>query len=288
MDSILFSKMSGSGNDFIVIDKNLNPVFNLTEKIIQKLCNRRTGIGGDGIITIEDTDEFDFEMNYYNADGSFGSLCGNGARCGIKFASLTDRFANSECRFIANGVEYTGKVLDNDSVLFNLNPPKKIKYNFKIKAFGQLINACYADTGSPHVVVNINDVEKNPKVSGIKFTDLNDFPVIQIGKELRYADEFSPVGTNVNFILVDDGKVNIRTYERGVEDETWACGTGSVAAALITYVSHNLKPPITIIPKSLQELIVNFEVVNNKVKNLSLTGPAELIFTGQIPLKILS
>lgn len=288
MDSILFSKMSGAGNDFIVIDKNLNPAFNLTEKIIQKLCNRRTGIGGDGIITIEDSDDFDFEMNYYNADGSFGSLCGNGARCGIKFASLTDRLANSDCRFIANRVEYTGRMLDNEMVLFNLNPPKKIKYNFKIKAFGQLMNACYADTGSPHLVVNIIDVEKNPEVPGVKFQTLNEVPVIQIGRELRYADEFSPSGTNVNFIFVENEKVFIRTYERGVEDETWACGTGAVAAALITYVTNKLKPPITIIPRSGQALVVNFIVENNRVNNLSLTGPAEVVFTGHIPLNFFS
>lgn len=284
MDSIIFSKMSGAGNDFIVIDKNLNPVFELTEKIIRKLCNRRLGIGGDGVITIEDSDTMDFEMNYYNSDGSFGSLCGNGARCGIKFASLTDRLEDSECRFIANGGRYSGKVLGEEQVLFNLNPPKKIKYNFKIKAFGQLINACFADTGSPHLVIDITEVERIPGVSGNRFQNLDEFPVVEIGKELRYSPEFAPAGINVNFILVENDKVFIRTYERGVEDETLACGTGSVAAALITYVSHKLRPPVKIIPRSLQELIVNFEVENNKVLNLSLTGPAEVVFTGQIPL----
>ncbi len=288
MDSIIFSKMHGAGNDFIVIDKNLNPVFHLTEKIIQKLCNRRTGIGGDGIITIEDSNEFDFEMNYFNSDGSLGSLCGNGARCGIKYAALTDRLQNSECRFFFNGNQYSGKLLSNGMVLFNLNAPRKIKYNFKIKVFGQLINACFADTGSPHIVVNIEEVEKFPKKPGNKFQSLDEFPVNQIGKELRYSEEFAPAGTNVNFILVKNEKVFLRTYERGVEDETWACGTGAVAAALITYVTHKLKPPVKIIPKSFQELIVNFEVVNNKVVNLGLTGPAELVFTGQIPLNFFS
>lgn len=280
--------MSGAGNDFIVIDKNLNPVFNLTEQVIQRLCDRRNGIGADGVITIEDSEGYDFEMNYYNADGSFGSLCGNGARCGIRFASLTDRISDSETKFVANGFNYSGKVLDDNSVLLNLNAPNKIKYNFKVKAFGQLINASYADTGSPHLVINIKEVLKNPGVPGSAYKDLGEFPVIQIGKELRYAHEFSPGGTNVNFINVEEGKVHIRTYERGVEDETLACGTGSVAAALITYVTHSLKSPVKIYPKSKQELKVNFEVENNKIKNLSLTGPAMIIFTGQISLKFFS
>lgn len=288
MDSILFSKMSGAGNDFIVIDINLNPQFQLSEIVIRKLCDRRNGIGADGVITIEDSDNYDFIMNYYNADGSFGSLCGNGARCGIKFASLTDRIQNTETHFIANNNKYSGKVLENDSVLFNFNPPQKLKYDFKIKASGQLINACYADTGSPHVVINIFDILKNPKVPNIHFENLDDVPVMQLGKEIRYSSEFAPGGTNVNFIRVDKEKIFIRTYERGVEDETLACGTGAAAAALIGFVKSGLKPPVQIIPRSGVVLLVNFEIENKKVKNLSLTGPAKIVYTGQIPIIFLS
>lgn len=288
MDSILFSKMSGAGNDFIVIDINLNPQFLLSDIVIRKLCDRRNGIGADGVITIEDSDNYDFIMNYYNADGSFGSLCGNGARCGIKFAALADRIQNSETHFIANNNNYTGKILENDLVLFNFNPPQKLKYDFKIKASGQLINACYADTGSPHVVINICDILKNPGVPNLFFNDLNEVPVLQLGKEIRYLSDFSPGGTNVNFIRVDKEKIFIRTYERGVEDETLACGTGAAAAALIGFVKSGLKPPVQIIPKSGDILYVNFEIENKKVKNLSITGPAKIIYTGQIPINFLS
>jgi diaminopimelate epimerase len=284
MKSISFSKMSGAGNDFIVIDKNENPACVLSQNAIIKLCNRRTGIGADGVILIENSDELDFEMNYYNSDGSFGSLCGNGARCAIKFAKFSGRCGKNSIRFKANKEVYSGEVLDDDQIKLNLNPPSKLKYNFKIKAFGQLVNASFADTGSPHIVVNINDVSENSKDPRLKFQDLNRFPVIQIGRELRYASEFLPGGTNVNFILVKQGKVYIRTYERGVEDETWACGTGSAAAALIIYVTHKLKPPITIVPRSNEELIIDFEVEKNKVKNLSLTGPAKIVYTGQIQI----
>lgn len=284
MDSILFSKMSGAGNDFIVIDKNLNPDFVLSDVVIRKLCDRRNGIGADGIILIEDSTDFDFEMNYYNADGSFGSLCGNGARCAIKFADLTARITNPVTKFRANNFDYSGQVIKDELILFNLNAPKKVEYDFKISAYGQLLNACFADTGSPHVIINIQDILKDPKNPKVFFDDLDEVPVIEIGRQIRYSADFAPAGTNVNFIKVHQDKVYIRTYERGVEDETWACGTGSVAAALISYVKSGLKPPVTIIPRSGEELSVNFQLENQKVKNLSLTGPAKVVFTGQIPI----
>lgn len=284
MDSILFTKMSGAGNDFIVIDKNLNPDFVLTDIVVRKLCNRRNGIGADGIILIEDSPEYDFEMNYYNADGSFGSLCGNGARCAIKFADLTSRITNSVTKFKANKFDYTGQVLENDLILFNLKAPQKIKYDFKIFSYGQLINACFADTGSPHVVIYVEDILKDLKNPKVFFQSLDEVPVIEIGRQIRYSPDFAPAGTNVNFIKVVQNKVFVRTYERGVEDETWACGTGSVAAALISFVKSCLKPPVTIVTRSGEELVVNFQLENQKVKNLSLTGPAKIIFTGQIPI----
>ena len=284
MDSILFSKMSGAGNDFIVIDKNLNPDFVLSNAVIQNLCDRRNGIGADGVITIEDSADYDFEMNYYNADGSYGSLCGNGARCAIKFADLTGRITEPVTRFIANKFQYTGKVLQNELILFDLNSPEKIKYDFKIMAYDQMINSYFADTGSPHVVINILDILKNPENPKVFFQNLDEVPVIDIGKQIRYSSDFAPAGTNVNFIHIKDEKIYIRTYERGVEDETWACGTGSVAAAFISFVKFGLKPPIKIIPRSGDQLIVDFSIEDQNVKNLSLTGPAKVIFTGQIPI----
>lgn len=273
--------MSGAGNDFVIIDSLKNPDISLTPKNIKKLCSRRTGIGADGLITISDADKTDFEMNYYNADGSTGSLCANGARCAIKFAFLSQRLKNKIANFIANGVKYSGEVIDDELIKFNLNPPQKIKYNFKIKTSGQLINANFADTGSPHVVIKISDVLKNPNNPDSFYDDIKDFPVFKLGKEIRNLTEFNE-GTNVNFVMVDKGELSIRTYERGVEDETLACGTGSVAAAFICYVTDKLEPPITLNTRGGNKLIVNFEVENQKVKNLSLTGPAEIIYEGWI------
>ncbi len=286
MQKIFFKKMSGAGNDFIFVDLNQNTGLILTPEKIRNLCNRRNGIGADGVITIEDFADYSYKMMYYNADGSTGSLCANGARCSIWFAEKTSRLKNGVAKFISNDAEYSGEVLEDELIKFNLNSPKQIKYNFKIKASGQMITSNFADTGSPHVVIKISDVLKdamNPKSS---FQNILDFPVFNLGREIRHSSDFKPGGTNVNFIEVIDNVIHIRTYERGVEDETLACGTGSVAAALICYVTENLKPPITLKTFGGDKLTVNFEVENQKVKNLSLTGPAKIIFEGSIDEKL--
>ncbi|MEO8232970.1 MAG: diaminopimelate epimerase [Ignavibacteriota bacterium] len=286
MQKILFKKMSGAGNDFICVDKNQNAGLILTSEKIKNLCNRRNGIGADGLITIEDTAEHNFKMVYYNADGSTGSLCGNGARCSIWFAEKTGRLKNGIAKFVSNDAEYSGEVLSDELIKFNLSPPKQIKYNFKIKAANQMMTSNYADTGSPHVVINIKDILKDAANPNSSFKNILDVPVFKIGKEIRYSKDFNPIGTNVNFINVKDEVIHIRTYERGVEDETLACGTGSVAAALICFVTDSLKPPITLKSYGGDNLIVNFEVENQKVKNLSLTGPAKIIFEGSTDQKL--
>lgn len=285
MQKILFTKMTGAGNDFIIIDKKINSDFQITPEKIIKFCDRRFGIGADGVITIEDSAEADFQMMYYNSDGSTGSLCGNGARCSIWYAEKTARLKNGDAFFIANGANYSGKVLSDEQVHFNLNPPKHLKYNFKIKAMGQMITANFANTGSPHVVIKICDVLKNPKNPASAHNSILDFPVYDLGREIRYHNDFNPGGTNVNFIEVINDIVHIRTYERGVEDETLACGTGSAAAALITYINDKLTPPIKLKTYGGKYLSVNFEVENQKVKNLYLTGPAQVVFEGSVDEK---
>ncbi len=286
MQKIFFKKMSGAGNDFIFFDKSQNPELNLTPEKIKYICNRKNGIGADGVITIEDIEDYNYKMMYYNADGSTGSLCGNGARCSIWFAEKTSRLKNGLAKFISNDTEYFGEVLDDELIKFNLNPPKKIKYNFKVKASGQLITSNFADTGSPHVVIKISDVLKNVNNPKSAFTNILEFPVNALGKEIRYSVDFRPDGTNVNFVDVIDNVIHIRTYERGVEDETLACGTGSVAAAIICYITDNLKPPVTLKTYGGDYLTVDFEIENQKVKNLSLTGPAKIIFEGSLDDKL--
>lgn len=282
MKKISFKKMSGAGNDFIVIDKNLNPLLDLDQNIIRKLCDRRYGIGADGVITISDSNKYDFEMEYFNADGSTGSLCGNGARCAIRFAENSSRLRGNKTKFLSNSIPYNGEVLKDNLIKFDFNSPGKLKLNFKVKAGNQLINSCYVDTGSPHVVIKIEDVLKDANRLDSKYSELDQFPVFELGREIRYLKDFSPDGTNVNFMKIINGIVHIRTYERGVENETLSCGTGSTATAIISHLIDNLQPPITLLTHGGDILIVNFNIENQKIENLSLTGPANIIFSGEI------
>ncbi len=284
MIHLYFTKLSGAGNDFILFDQKINPDIELSPRLIAKLCERRTGIGADGVLLFSDSKDYPFEMSYYNSDGSTGSLCANGARCAILYANKSGRIAEGKIKFTTAGTEYSGQVLESGLIKFYLNHPKKMKQNFKIKAANQLIAASYADTGSPHVVIKINDVLKNSSDPNSFYNELKEFPVCEIGKEIRHHKDFAPHGTNVNFIQLLNGEINIRSYERGVEDETLACGTGSVAAALICFVQNNLSPPIKIRTKSGDELIVDFKIENQKVRDISLTGPAKITFKGELTI----
>lgn len=288
MEKVFFTKMSGAGNDFIVIDSSKNPDLLLEPGVISKLCDRRNGIGADGVITVSDLDNYDFKMDYYNSDGSTKTLCGNGARCAIKFAQSSNRLKNGKATFVANQDIYSGEILDEEEVKFNLNTPKDISGSLKINAAGQNINYFYANTGSPHVVIKVEEILSEPSNSKSFYTDINDVPVFEIGKEIRYHKNFLPGGTNVNFIKILDKKILIRTYERGVEDETLACGTGSVASAIIASLFFNMEPPITLLTRGGNELVVNFKVERNNILNLSLSGPAKIIYTGNFLLNAFS
>ena len=278
--------MSGAGNDFIFIDERENTKITFSTNLIKILCNSKTGVGADGLILIKDKNGFDFEMQYFNADGTTNTLCGNGARCAIKFANDTNRLSSVNARFLSNGITYNGLVIEDELIRFDFNPPEKIKTNFKVKASNQLITANYADTGSPHVVIKINDVLEDPHIPFSNYDQLMEFPVFDIGKEIRNLPEFAPGGTNVNFIKIVSDSVLIRTFERGVENETLACGTGSVASALVVNLTSNIEPPIKLITKSGEHLIVDFEKNNNIFKNISLTGSAKTIFIGEYYLNL--
>ena len=272
MKNISFVKMSGAGNDFIIIDKAQNPEIALTNNVISRLCNRRNGIGADGIIIISGHDEFDFSMDYFNADGSTGTLCGNGARCAIKFAHDAGKTKSNIVSFISNEIEYTGELLNNGLIKFNLKPPVNIEENISLEIAGSGISASFLHTGSPHVVIVVDDID--------------DVPVIKIGREIRYSERFSPEGTNVNFIETTGKKIFIRTYERGVEDETYACGTGAVAAAIIGNIKFGVKPPVSLHTKGGDELVVDFIADGSDYKNVSLTGPVKEVFNGEISINL--
>ena len=280
MKKYSFTKMSGAGNDFVIIDKAENSELNPDSEFVQALCHRRNGIGADGVIVIDDKPGYDFVMEYYNADGSTGTLCGNGARCSIMFAEKSLRLKDKKALFLSGGIEYSGEVINDEIVKFNLNQPKELKPGFEIKTGCLLIKSSFVDTGSPHAVIRIEDIfnsEGNPEFPE---SDIDKLPVFELGKELRYCSTFAPKGSNINFISIKDGKVYIRTYERGVEDETLACGTGSVASAIISFLNYGVEPPVTLVTRSGKELLVDFSAEGNVIQNVSLTGPAIVTFKG--------
>lgn len=282
MKKYFFTKLSGAGNDFVLFDSKLNPELQFSNEQIQKICHRNFGIGADGVLLIYESTVADFNLKYFNADGSSGSLCANGSRCAIYYTFL-NRWTNSnKVNFTFNNEFYNGEVIEENLVKFYLHSPSKSKFNFKIKALNQLIKASFADTGSPHVVINIKDVLKKSSDLSSFYNNIKDFPVYELGKEIRFHKDFQPYGVNVNFLQIDDDLIKIRTYERGVENETLSCGTGTVASALVVNQLYEIKPPIKFLSNSGDFLIVDFVKEVSKFNNISLTGPAKIIFKGEI------
>jgi len=257
-----FLKYQGTGNDFIIAD-NRNREISLTTTQIHQLCNRRFGIGADGLMLLNEKAGFDFEMKYYNADGKEGSMCGNGGRCMTKFAYHLgihkDRY-----RFLASDGVHEAEIDTDGIVSLKMKDVKSIK-----KFHGDYI----LDTGSPHYIKMINDVM--------------DFDVFKKGSEIRHSKEFEEEGINVNFVeqLAEPDKIIVRTYERGVEDETFSCGTGVTAAALVCYHNENGFNEVEV--KTLGgHLSVEFDRLDDsRYENIWLCGPAEKIFEGSTEVK---
>lgn len=273
MEKIFFTKIHGAGNDFILIDTKLNSGFTVTPDLVRALCRRRFSIGADGVIVISDSEKYDFVMDYYNSDGSLGSLCGNGARSAIRYAEFSNRLENRNASFTNLGNIYSGEVIDNELIKFNLNQPSDFQFEKSLVLEGRRIPYNYINTGSPHIVINFPELNCEES--------FENFDILKLGKKLRFADEFAPAGTNVNFIKFKNGKIQIRTYERGVEDETFACGTGATASAIVGYFQYEFIPPVELETKFKEKLIVDFSEDGKVFNNLSLIGPAEIVFSGE-------
>lgn len=254
-----FHKYQGTGNDFIIIDNRNSQIPDLSVQQVQQMCDRRFGIGADGLMLLCEKSGYDFEMVYYNSDGHPGSMCGNGGRCMVKFAQSMG-IVKTTYRFIAFDGEHEAEI-DHDGLV-----------SLKMKDIDQ-VNEYHGDfildTGSPHYVKLVNDVK--------------DLDVVRKGREIRNSTQFIREGINVNFVApVDDDEIFVRTYERGVENETLSCGTGVTAAALISYHNENGFNDVTVHTPG-GKLSVEYDRRDDKhYDNIWLTGPAEKVFEGTI------
>jgi diaminopimelate epimerase len=253
-----FYKYQGAGNDFVVLDNRDNKYEALSRHQVRFLCDRKFGIGADGLMLLELQEGYDFAMKYYNADGNEGSMCGNGGRCLVKFAH--DMGIHRE--------EYSFVAVDG---LHEANFDSKQWVQLKMKnvsGIQQIHGDMVLDTGSPHYVKIVSDVKQQA--------------VVEEGKKIRYSDEFKQKGINVNFVEIDRKKIFVRTYERGVEDETLSCGTGVTASALVC--AHNDFGFNHIdVETPGGTLAVEFEkTADDTFENIWLCGPATFVFTGDI------
>ena len=266
-----FVKMSGAGNDFVVIDRTEDGGLQglpAMPALVRKMTDRRSGIGADGVIVLGPATAADFTMHYFNADGSSGSLCGNGGRCAASL--LMDRWGRGEVRFITSGKVYRAKRVDS-GILLEMENPGPVRPDLTLRAGANTWKGHFIDTGSPHLVIMTD--------GGLPERDV----VLMAGRELRNHAEFRPSGTNVDFVSVEgEGRLKIRTYERGVEDETWACGTGAVASAIIYALLRGPEGEnvISVVPLSSEVLTVRFFRRGSRFSGVSLEGPAAVTFTG--------
>jgi diaminopimelate epimerase len=264
---ILFTKASGAGNDFIIIDNRDNclPIDKTT--LAQRLCSRHFGIGADGLLLIEPSSKAHFTMKYYNSDGSFGGMCGNGGRCISRYA-LIHGLASVEVFFEALDFIYRAEV-SAQSVSLTMKDPTDLKYDVDVHVGQDTYRGIFVNTGSPHFVTFVDDVMR--------------VPVEIHGRIIRLDPIFSPEGTNVNFVQVTgSNSIKIRTYERGVETETLACGTGSVASGILSHLLKGQQFPITVQVQSGESLKVSATVEANQIRSPKLEGSAHILFSGRL------
>lgn len=259
--NILFYKYQGTGNDFVLIDnRSLN--LSLSTEEIKHLCDRRFGIGADGLMLLENEAGYDFKMVYYNSDGNQSSMCGNGGRCITAFAKLLGIIDN-KARFMAIDGAHDASIDENGLVSLKMQDVKQVEDG------GDFF---YLNTGSPHYVRFV--------------TDLDNFNVVEEGRKIRNSERFMEDGTNVNFIEKKEDALFVRTYERGVEDETYSCGTGVVASSLVAALTGASTAKnhchVSTLGGSLE---VSFEkVLAQNFYNIWLKGPAVMVYAGHIHL----
>src|SRR6266571_1749790 len=262
-----FTKMNGAGNDFVLIDNRGGNV-HLKRSQIARLCDRHRGVGADGILLLEKAaNRADFRMRYFNADGGEAEMCGNGARC---FARFANRVAGAEGQIsFETPAGVISARLIGDLVTLKMTEPADLRLNIPLRIATKDKAIHFINSGVPHVVIPVSQADN--------------VDVQREGAAIRQHEMFSPKGANVNFIEKRGAnKIAVRTYERGVEDETLACGTGVVASALIFAATEDANGPVGVLVRGGDELQVGFEKAGTKFKNVTLTGLADFVFEGTI------
>lgn len=256
-----FKKYQGTGNDFVMID-NRNLFFNSKDEVlVERLCNRRFGIGADGLILLQNKENYDFEMLYFNSDGKESSMCGNGGRCIIQFAKELGVIKN-QCQFLAIDGVHFGSIDLQGIVTLKMQDVTQVEI---------AENSFILNTGSPHFVQFIEDIES--------------LDLVAEAQKIRYGKRFEKEGINVNFVTSKNSNtITIRTYERGVEDETLSCGTGVVAASISHYLNNPSNIQETIIEAKGGTLKVHFDYDGKTFSNIQLIGAAEKVFEGVIEI----
>lgn len=267
-------KYSGAGNNFIIIN-NLDGSITDFKDFVIDIISKKENQDIDGIIFLENSPVADFRMNYFNKDGSGNALCANGLRCTVKYIN-NEKISLSENIYIeAVGKIYHCRVIDSENISTQLPPPELIKLNFRLRVqfteWWQDIIVSYVEVGSPHIVIFIDDIEK-PTVRS-----LDEIDIINWGRNVRMHRDLMPEGANVNFIQIrfNGNQLSIRSYERGVEGETLACGTGALSSAIVASELRKINTPVKILTRSGNYLTVDIIKTGDEIKHLVLTGPAK-------------
>ncbi|WP_346238414.1 diaminopimelate epimerase [Niabella insulamsoli] len=255
-----FYKYQGTGNDFVIVDNREVNHSALSQQTIQHICDRRFGVGADGFMLLNNKSGYDFEMIYYNADGREGSMCGNGGRCIVQFAHDIG-ISKSDFNFLAvDGIHLAH--IEKDWVSLKMSD---------VAAVQHFENYALLDTGSPHYVKKVADVAA--------------VQVVNEGRDIRYSETFKEAGVNVNFVeVINHQSLKVRTYERGVEDETFSCGTGATAAALVNYYNETGENSIDIEVLGGRLNISFNRNADGSYDNIWLKGPAQKVFSGTFPI----
>jgi diaminopimelate epimerase len=273
---IAFEKMSGTGNDFVIIDNRTAGIPRAEQPdFARRICRRMFSVGADGLIFIEESTKADFGWNFYNADGSVAEMCGNGSRCAARFAYRHKIVAGKKMTIeTLAGIVEAEIGADDDVVRVKMTQPFDFRLDISLELGEEERAVAYVNTGVPHAVI---------------FVQEDDVPVKTWGRKVRFHELFEPKGANANFVkLLPGGKLKVRTYERGVEGETMACGTGAVAAALLASILKGIDSPVEVVTSGGDVLTIIFDLHDGPVaENIFLQGPTRLICTGNLTAEAL-